>query len=289
MKLILSLDGGGTRESFILEILKSIELSTGKKIYELFDFITGVSAGAMLAAYIGLGEYDELYNDFDQKKIFSNPSESLFKTKYSGVGKREEMVRVFGNRKLKNFKVPIGILTSTRNGKERVFSNVNQKDRNLLVADVVDASTAAPVYFPSVQIGKEYYIDGGFICNDPVFVGITESKRKWGIGEEYAVLSFGTGTSEIPKLKGGMSKDWGLIPLMQNGLFTIITNTKSSYNEAMIMDSLGEGNYIRIDSRVVMKMDDVSKSNVLKRDAQTIWKKHGKKLLSWIKDHRRKN
>lgn len=46
---VLSLDGGGTRGMMALEVLEAIERTTGRKIYELFDYISGVSTGGIIA------------------------------------------------------------------------------------------------------------------------------------------------------------------------------------------------------------------------------------------------
>jgi patatin-like phospholipase/acyl hydrolase len=46
---VLCLDGGGVRGLIQIEVLRQLELRTGAKVTEIFDWIVGTSTGGILA------------------------------------------------------------------------------------------------------------------------------------------------------------------------------------------------------------------------------------------------
>ena len=48
-KLVLSFDGGGVRAIAAVVFLKQLEVASGKKIFDIFDFFIGTSAGGINA------------------------------------------------------------------------------------------------------------------------------------------------------------------------------------------------------------------------------------------------
>ncbi|KAJ7541796.1 hypothetical protein O6H91_10G077200 [Diphasiastrum complanatum] len=74
---ILSMDGGGMRGLATVQMLRSLEQGTGRRIHESFDLICGTSTGGMLAVALGikrmtLDQCEEIYKTLG-KLVFSEP------------------------------------------------------------------------------------------------------------------------------------------------------------------------------------------------------------------------
>ena len=98
-KLVLSFDGGGVRAIAAVVFLKQLEIASGKKIFDIFDFFIGTSAGGINALNIAGLEAScfELENFWSKENLAKTMSKSFWdnasflqtKPKYDGKGKRE--------------------------------------------------------------------------------------------------------------------------------------------------------------------------------------------------------
>ena len=238
-KRILALDGGGIRGMITVEILAKIETLLREKLNrgddfvlaDYFDFVTGTSTGAIIAACISLGmSIDEIRKFYLEsgKKMFDKASLlRRFRYKYEDDNLAEMLQNVLGERlgpdiTLGSPNIRTLLMMVMRNAttdspwpiSNNPCAKYNQRDRddcNLEIPlwQLIRASTAAPVFFPPevVKIGpkkdKEFiFIDGGITTyNNPAFqaflMATVESyKLQWPVGEDKMLLvSIGTGTS----------------------------------------------------------------------------------------------
>ncbi|HET6990675.1 MAG TPA: patatin-like phospholipase family protein, partial [Bacteroidia bacterium] len=76
-KVILSIDGGGMRGIFTLQLLKKLETLAGSPCYEWCDMVAGTSTGAIIAGLIltkkSAHEIEELYIQL-VSKVFTKRS-----------------------------------------------------------------------------------------------------------------------------------------------------------------------------------------------------------------------
>jgi len=231
-KKILALDGGGIRGMITVEILKKIEdllrKKTGGKekfvLADYFDYISGTSTGAIIAAALSLGwSVDKI------RKFYINSGEQMFdkasllkkfKYQYEDEALKDMLKKEFGARtmlgseKLKTLLMMV-MRNSTTDSPWPVSNNPGAKynlrkrddcNLNLPLWQLVRASTAAPVYFPpeKVRIGKHdfVFVDGGITTyNNPSFqtflmATLGPYNLGWKTGEDkLLIVSIGTGTS----------------------------------------------------------------------------------------------
>lgn len=258
---ILSLDGGGIRGLFSAAFLDHVEEHTGKRFADHFDLIVGTSTGAIIALGLASGMPAADVLRFYQEHgptIFSGGRRfgQLLKPKYSNEPLIEALKGVFGDRTLNDLDVPVCIPSyELVEGTPRVFKNDHHPDLHwggrLPVWKVAAASSAAPLYFPSVEVqAHDSHIDGGIWANNPIMVGITEAVRYLDrdIGDIRA-LSVGTG-SQAFRLERKRSAalgwiGWGRDKRIVNVVFD--AQSQSAHHAARLLLQL-PGQYHRVDA-----------------------------------------
>jgi hypothetical protein len=210
MKRILSLDGGGIRGVFTLEILLRIEQLLREHsgnphlvLADSFDFFAGTSTGAIIATCLSWGltvdDVLKLYVEHGRKMFqpvsWRHPYRRIFVSKYEAKPLTEILQRVFsedgagktpallGTKLLKKLLLVVvrnqttGSAWPLTNNPHAVYNDPSLPDCNLNVPlwKIVRASTAAPVYFDPEEIvlgGRKYvFVDGAITpYNNPAAI-----------------------------------------------------------------------------------------------------------------------
>nr|WP_294860754.1 patatin-like phospholipase family protein [uncultured Fluviicola sp.] len=212
-KIIISIDGGGMRGIFTIQLLKKLEELAGSPIYEWADMIAGTSTGAIIGGLITKKktavEIESLYEQL-VSKVFT--SRSLLASRFYNppafdkINYRKLLKTIVGDDTLKNANDESGLdmLFTSKDisaGEETFFTcfKVGNETKgtyqDVLLRGVMEATMSAPTYFAPF----ERFVDGGTTSyNNPVGAAVLEAvvyngKGKYHINE-LAVFSFGTST-----------------------------------------------------------------------------------------------
>ncbi|XP_058501955.1 calcium-independent phospholipase A2-gamma-like isoform X1 [Solea solea] len=221
---ILSIDGGGLRGILALQTLQKLEALTGKPIYKLFDYICGVSTGAILGFMLGvfqipLSECDDIYRKLGSDVFKQNVIVGTVKMGWSHAFYDSEAWE-----KLLKEKMGSHLLVETSRNPEcpkvaAVSTVVNRgtplrayvfRNYNLLPGvrshylggcqhqlwQAIRATSAAPGYFQEFTLGNDLHQDGGLLINNPTALAIHECNCLWPNVPLECVVSLGTGRFE---------------------------------------------------------------------------------------------
>jgi len=198
------------------------------------------------------------------------------------------MIReIYGDTKMKDC-VPNLVIPAYNITKRKIELFSNRKHGEVYVRDIVDASSAAPIYYPPCKIGDDWYIDGGVSANDTSMCAFAEAIKLW--GEEYPIriLAIGTGVIINP-IDGELAheKQWGPLSWFSHGDFINICLDSTIASE-QAKEILGR-DYLKIngilgDYDCKDDIDNYSVDNYtnLINMGEKLWEKNKRKVLKFL-------
>lgn len=229
---VLCIDGGGTRGLVALETLRTLQEVCKTDLWKLFDYVCGVSTGALILGLVILYRMPpdkccELYKDLSQdmftrnrfvgtghlvwshafydtniwEDILRNYAGNKVMSKFSqdpNCPKMSALSCVMNMAKMKNF------VFRTYNLPSGVYSQYPGNSKYQLW-EGIRASSAAPGYYTEFQLDDLTHQDGGLLCNNPTALAIHECRLLWPNNPLQCVVSIGNGRYE-PNLEMSTGK-----------------------------------------------------------------------------------
>ena len=272
--------------------LKKLEDESSKSIFDSFDLFIGTSAGATNALMLGMNgckieDLEKFWTVENLKKIMNQSfidKTSIFQTrpKYSNDGKKEILGNFFQNKKIGQSLKPIVVTAYDLEARKPILLS-SYANPNVLAVDAANASSAAPIYFPtaSMEDGR-WLIDGGIVTNNPSLIGYAEAKKLFSTNN-IKVLGIGAGLNKR-KISGKNSRNWGALGWLRHDILGIML--ESSLQNEILKELIGE-DYLRINSaigEVNRRMDDISDSNLskIRNLAEKWWNEFGNNAINFI-------
>jgi len=292
-KKVLSFDGGGVRAIAGLVFLHKLEIESGRKISDMFDMFTGVSAGALNALCLSVNQMSakEIKDYWAREYIDEITSSNFFwdkasiiqaRPKYENSGRIEVLKKIFYDKSIgESIKPVVTLAYDVENRSYAVHSSYNTP--GISVISACCASSAAPIYFPTYEAEDGgWYIDGGVVTNNPSLLAYTEAKKYFNT-DNIQVLSIGTGIN-TRKISGKRSSSWGGVGWLRHDIMGIMLET--GLENDLVQDLLGDS-YLRVNSpigNINRRLDDSSGPNLEKIHLMGMnwWDEFGDSALKFL-------
>lgn len=286
MVTILSIDGGGIRGIIPATFLCEIEKRTGKPISDLFDLISGTSTGGILAASLTLPDlwgkpkytadmirssYFEHGEDIFNSSLLRSVATigGLASPKYSPKGLDLMLNRYFGDARLHQTLKEVLITSYDMASSTPWFFKTSFAKQHRspmddpLLFQVVRATTAAPTYFPPLNMEGHCLVDGGVFACNPSLCAYAQARNMYPDERHFLVVSLGTGL-KVHNRPCSQIKNWGIagwaVPISD-----IMINSSSASVDYQMRALVGAENYVRFQVRLgedATEMDDASPCNM---------------------------
>ena len=256
-KHILTIDGGGTSSIFSYHVVQRVYRLPHVRV----DLVMGVSAGAVIGALFATGLIDQVCDDVLYtyiKHVFyqRNTQCILFAPVYDGRCKKQFLTHVFGSMTFGDVRLPMAIIVDRLHKGPEVCYSWDPAYSSMLLVDLLDATTAIPLMFPTISIDNDQFIDGGTVCRSPIGPAYLAGQERFP-GCALVMLSVGTTTLEnhsIPSVVDG--KTMGLLEYVGNGYpLRLVQNGALLFNR-MSIRAMRE-RFLRIDCHLTVPMDDL--------------------------------
>lgn len=200
---ILSLNGGGTVIYLHAKILSLFEKETGRFIYNRFDRIHGVSAGAILGGLLATGHTATFVSAVAKdlcKEVFGKRTVMSYmpwNPKYDERKLEKIYNRYFSERCFKDCEIDFSCHAVDISGdriKPKFWKSWDSRDSGTKLKDAIRASSAAPTFFAPKTIDGTTYVDGAMVTNNPSMCALVDALGSDAILPEIYMLNLQSGT-----------------------------------------------------------------------------------------------
>ena len=229
---LLNIDGGGILGLFALSVLKHLEQRMNRPICYLFDCISGVSAGGLIALGLVVPHEkqsgpaycaEQLFNLFqtsaqqifhkkiNQKIPILSTLDLLISAKYCAMTAKTIYTQLLGQHTFSQTLTQTIIPAYNIHGTElktpriKVFDSLaikHKKTHDYFMHDIALATSAVPTYFPphrmpiithgNAVLSDDYFIDGGVAINNPTLLAYENLRSRYPQSPIH-ILSLGSG------------------------------------------------------------------------------------------------
>jgi patatin-like phospholipase/acyl hydrolase len=296
-RLLLSLDGGGVKGLFALNLLMLLKSCLNIDLSNTFHLVVGSSVGAIIAALLSCGMLDDEDNStiierilIMSQKLFQGRDllKSLLNPMYDGIEKRKALFEIFGDRTLGDttLKVPLCIIVTRITGQAKYLCSWNETDKNIKIVDALDASSSAPIYFPPVKINGHYFIDGGCTSNNPIGATLLSSLKISPNDLNFKILSLGTRIQHVKEeaTEPMDGQNFGLIKWISNNIINVLMGVNNNTEELLAKQLLGNENVLRVACNVMASLDKLNSNTIdaLLCETMRVWQENSSQLTKFI-------
>jgi NTE family protein len=294
-RLVVSVDGGGTKGMFMYLSVSKLFAVTGFQP----DLIVGVSAGAIVGALFATG----LHTSFGAEDIRSyvkllfhkeyTSGGPWFRPAYCGDVKTNLLHKIYGDKLFKDVLIPLSILVDTIGGPPIIYNSWDPLHGDLKLFQILDATTAVPVLFPPVRIDDKLHIDGGTVANSPTTISYLISKLKFDSNDTISLISVGINAliENIDKLSTSTfdQDNVGILQLLAIGLPMHMVLRGPTLSNSLVALLLGESHYLRIQGDVSGDLDDPLILDQSENVCAKVWELEKVRILGFIEKFLRKD